>query len=191
VSAALCPASRNFSGCLQHTLTCNECGHVTLVKEQFNHLSLDLPAAAGSHVGSAGAGSSSAPGSPVRGLGQQQQQQHGGDGELKWLLSGGVGQPTAGAAAADGTAHDALLVPDLQALLANFFAPESLEKACEACGAAAAQHSLTHAVRRLPRVLVVHLKRFQWQVLPGGGAICRCAICWRVSQQLRLQFVFV
>jgi uncharacterized UBP type Zn finger protein len=64
-------------------------------------------------------------------------------------------------------------VPDLQALLANFFAPETLEKACEACGAASAQHSLTHAVRRLPRVLVVHLKRFQWQVLPGGGAICR------------------
>lgn len=29
-------------------------------------------------------------------------------------------------------------------------------------------------MRRLPRVLVVHLKRFQWQVLEGGGALCRC-----------------
>jgi hypothetical protein len=176
VSAALCPASRNFSGCLQHLLTCSECGHITLVKEQFNHLSLDLPAAAGSSGGTAGPGS--APGSPARGILQQQQQQGagaGGDGELKWLLSGGVGQPTA-AAAAGGSSDGPPLVPDLQALLANFFAPETLEKACEACGAASAQHSLTHAVRRLPRVLVVHLKRFQWQVLPGGGAICRCAI---------------
>jgi hypothetical protein len=167
----LCPASRNFTGCLQHTLTCIECGHVTLVKEQFNHLSLDLPTPAGSSAGAAGAGSGSAPGSPARGHGQQQQ---GADAELKWLLSGGVSQPTAGAAGGGNSSSDLQHVPDLQALLANFFAPETLEKACEACGAAAAQHSLTHAVRRLPRVLVVHLKRFQWQVLPGGGAICRC-----------------
>jgi hypothetical protein len=172
----LCPASRNFSGCLQHTLTCSECGHVTLVKEQFNHLSLDLPAPAGSSAGAAGNGSGSAPGSPVCGGNGQQQQQRaggaGGDAELKWMLSGGVSQPTAGAVGGSSTS-DLQHVPDLQALLANFFAPETLEKACEACGAASAQHSLTHAVRRLPRVLVVHLKRFQWQVLPGGGAICR------------------
>lgn len=37
---------------------------------------------------------------------------------------------------------------------------EELEKACEACGAANVRHSMTHALARAPRVLVVHLKRF-------------------------------
>lgn len=140
VSAARDPASRNFTGCLQHTLTCSACGHMTTVKEQFNHLSLDLPA----------------PGTTLQ---QQQPQQAANCSGVRNLL-GGVSSPEP-------------LVPELQSLLANFFAPETLEKSCEACKAAGVQHSLQHAVRRLPRVLVVHLKRFQWQVLPEGGAICR------------------
>lgn len=139
-SAALDPSSRNFTGCLQHTLTCSCCGHVTTVKEQFNHLSLDLPAL-GSFLQS-----------------QQSQEPPCSSGVVNLL--GGIGSSEQ-------------VVPELQSLLANFFAPEMLEKSCEVCKAAAVQHSLQHAVRRLPRVLVVHLKRFQWQVLTGGGAICR------------------
>ncbi|PSC75195.1 UPF0187 chloroplastic [Micractinium conductrix] len=43
----------------------------------------------------------------------------------------------------------------------NFgFAEEEVEKACEACGGASVAHALRHAVKRLPRVLVLHLKRF-------------------------------
>ncbi|MEW5311292.1 MAG: hypothetical protein WDW38_003020 [Sanguina aurantia] len=58
---------------------------------------------------------------------------------------------------------DALLAggkPTLQSLLAAHFKEEDFEKSCEGCGAAKAVHSVAFQVRRLPRVLVVHLKRF-------------------------------
>lgn len=42
---------------------------------------------------------------------------------------------------------------------------EAVTKDCEGCGAAGAPHSIRHVLRRLPRVLVLHLKRFQ--VRPG------------------------
>lgn len=48
--------------------------------------------------------------------------------------------------------------------------PEVLEKHCESCGAANARHTLTHAIWRLPRVLVVHIKRFQVRMMLGGHA---------------------
>ena len=38
---------------------------------------------------------------------------------------------------------------------------ETVEKACETCGAKAVSHRVHHIIRRLPRVLVLHLKRFQ------------------------------
>jgi uncharacterized UBP type Zn finger protein len=63
-------------------------------------------------------------------------------------------------------------VADLSALLANHFNAETCEKACEGCGAAEVQHMVQHAVRRLPRVLVVQLKRFKW-VVKGGHMECR------------------
>lgn len=37
---------------------------------------------------------------------------------------------------------------------------EDLDKACEGCGAACVRHRMTHVLSRLPRVLVIHLKRF-------------------------------
>eukprot|EP00775_Hariotina_reticulata_P005408 gene5408-5641_t len=154
-AAVACPASRTFTGCLQHTLTCKSCGHVTSVKEQFNHLSLDLPDVTGrSSSFAVNAGCNSAGPSPASG------QPGSGDGLLT-LLGG------------SSSVQQQQLVPELQALLANFFAQETIEKDCEACGAVGAEHLQQHAVRRLPRVLVVHLKRFQWQVLDGSGAICR------------------
>jgi hypothetical protein len=160
VSQVVCPASRTFTGCLQHTLTCNSCGHVTSVKEQFNHLSLDLPDVTGrSSSAAVDAGCNGA------GPGVASSQPGSGDGSsalLKLLGSGSSNQR-----------QQQQLVPELQALLANFFAQETIEKDCEACGAVGAEHLQQHAVRRLPRVLVVHLKRFQWQVLDGSGAICR------------------
>ncbi|GBF94656.1 hypothetical protein Rsub_07392 [Raphidocelis subcapitata] len=115
LSDAACPASRAFTGCLQHELRCQACGHVTTLKEQFSCLSLDLPA----------------PGASP------------------------------------------LVATPLDVLVAAFFAPEELTKACDACGAAAAPHTLRHALRRLPPVLVVHLKRFSVQLLEGVGAVCR------------------
>lgn len=122
VSQTLCPVSRNFLGCLQHTFTCSVCSHRTCVKEQFNHLILDLPADDDSAGGS---WPSLAP------------------------------------------------VADLSSLLANFFAPETCDKACEGCGAAEVQHRLEHAIRRLPRVLVVQLKRFKWLWSASGIPDCR------------------
>lgn len=38
---------------------------------------------------------------------------------------------------------------------------EEVEKSCEACGAANLPHCLRHTLRRLPRVLVLHMKRFK------------------------------
>ncbi|GAX74913.1 hypothetical protein CEUSTIGMA_g2359.t1 [Chlamydomonas eustigma] len=43
VSKALCPATRTVCGCMLHTLICGSCGHQSQVKEQFSHLSLQLP----------------------------------------------------------------------------------------------------------------------------------------------------
>lgn len=64
-------------------------------------------------------------------------------------------------------------VADLSSLLANHFNPETCEKACEGCGASAVQHRVEHAIRRLPRVLVVQLKRFKWVISPSGIPDCR------------------
>lgn len=38
-----------------------------------------------------------------------------------------------------------------------------MEKLCDACKAPAAPHRVRHTVARLPRVLVLHLKRFRMQ----------------------------
>lgn len=38
---------------------------------------------------------------------------------------------------------------------------EDLEKSCEKCGAKDVKHRVRHTLRRLPRVLILHLKRFQ------------------------------
>lgn len=69
----------------------------------------------------------------------------------------------------------------LDALLARFFAPESLERRCERDGCEGLSATLARRVVRLPRVLVVHLKRFRFEnspenagpenVAPGGGYV--------------------
>lgn len=117
LSRAACPASRAFTGCLQHELRCQECGHVTTLKEQFSCLSLDLPAFGASAFGVA--------------------------------------------------------ATPLESLLAGFFAGEELEKSCDSCHAESARHTVRHTLRRLPPVLIVHLKRFSVQVIEGVGAVCR------------------
>jgi ubiquitin C-terminal hydrolase len=38
---------------------------------------------------------------------------------------------------------------------------EDVEKDCEECGAVNSMHSLQHSISRLPRILVLHLKRFK------------------------------
>lgn len=55
-----------------------------------------------------------------------------------------------------------------------------MEKSCEGCGAASAPHALRHTLRRLPRVLVLHMKRFKvggwvWVRAAGWGACLSAA----------------
>jgi len=45
---------------------------------------------------------------------------------------------------------------------------EVVEKTCEKCEAKSVAHSVQHRIRRLPRVLMVHLKRFRHDSLDGG-----------------------
>ena len=63
--------------------------------------------------------------------------------------------------------------PRLSELLAQHLAPETLDKRCEGCQLESGRHTLRHRLRRLPRVLVVHLKRFKFEVSPLLGPICR------------------
>jgi len=51
---------------------------------------------------------------------------------------------------------------------------EEVEKACDKCGAKAAKHMVTHEVLRLPRVLVLHLKRFSLEPPAEEGGQYRC-----------------
>eukprot|EP00798_Chlamydomonas_sp_ICE-L_P016636 gene16636-22885_t len=111
LSKTVCPVSKNFSGCLQHDLRCQTCGCHTKVKEQFYHLSLQLPMS-----------SSTAP--------------------LK-----------------------------LKSLLTSHFKDEVVDKECVKCGTASVAHQVKHSIRRLPRVLVIHLKRFN--VIPQEGGPIR------------------
>ena len=57
---------------------------------------------------------------------------------------------------------------DLAALLTGFFAPEALERKCEKGGCDGTRAVLTRKIVRLPRVLVVHLKRFRYVGQTGG-----------------------
>jgi hypothetical protein len=68
---------------------------------------------------------------------------------------------------------------DVASLLARAFAAETgVERACEACGGRSA--TLARALHRLPRVLVLHLKRFKaTPTATGGVAFTKC--CRRVA----------
>lgn len=120
------------------------CGKKTVQKEQFNHLILDLPQ---------DDDSSSSDGTATLFASSS-----GGGGGLFGSSSGGGNRAP---------------VADLSSLLANHFRPESCDKACEGCGASEVQHTVEHAVRRLPRVLVVQLKRFKWVISKDGFPDCR------------------
>eukprot|EP00887_Chlorella_sp_A99_P002774 scaffold6.g2774.t1 len=63
--------------------------------------------------------------------------------------------------------------PSLDSLLRRYFQDEEVDKACESCGAACVRHALRHRVRRLPRVLALHLKRFRVVPGPGGAPACQ------------------
>ena len=57
---------------------------------------------------------------------------------------------------------------ELASLLDGFFAPETLERKCERDGCDGASATLVRRIVRLPRVLVVHLKRFRYVRTTGG-----------------------
>ena len=46
---------------------------------------------------------------------------------------------------------------------------EEVEKSCEGCSGANLAHRLRHTLRRLPRVLVLHMKRFK---VGGEAEVC-------------------
>ena len=43
-----------------------------------------------------------------------------------------------------------------------------VDKTCEKCGEKSVAHNVQHRIRRLPRVLMVHIKRFRHESLGGG-----------------------
>ncbi|GAB4820867.1 hypothetical protein N2152v2_007913 [Parachlorella kessleri] len=54
-----------------------------------------------------------------------------------------------------------VLLPDVNELLLSYFKDEELVKRCERCGVEEAAHRMRHTIKRLPRVLALHMKRFQ------------------------------
>lgn len=61
-----------------------------------------------------------------------------------------------------------------------------VEKSCEKCGGGDVAHRVQHVLRRLPRVLVLHLKRFQVpssDVLDGSHKIGQLPISSNESSQ--------
>lgn len=60
---------------------------------------------------------------------------------------------------------------DISNLLRLYFREETVDKACEACGATGARHMLRHSLHRLPRVLALHLKRFRVAPVGHGGVL--------------------
>ncbi|KAI3436489.1 hypothetical protein D9Q98_005906 [Chlorella vulgaris] len=53
------------------------------------------------------------------------------------------------------------LVSSVWQLLRDYFKEEEVEKSCEECGGSNLPHGLRHSIRRLPRVLCLHMKRFK------------------------------
>ena len=62
---------------------------------------------------------------------------------------------------------------ELASLLDGFFAPEVLERKCERDGCDGTSATLVRRIVRLPRVLVVHLKRFRYVQTGGTKAAAR------------------
>jgi len=58
----------------------------------------------------------------------------------------------------------------LTSLLRQHFSSEEVAKDCDSCGARSAPHTARHRVVRMPRVLVLHLKRFRAQIGADGAA---------------------
>lgn len=100
-------------------MTCVQCRHVTTVDEEFNHLSIELPARSSD--------------SPFSGT------------------SGSIGD-----------------------MLSQYFRDDQLEKHCEKCSAQCnVVHTVKHNIKRLPRVLALHVKRFQMEVTADNNFTCR------------------
>lgn len=54
-------------------------------------------------------------------------------------------------------------------MLQRYFAAETVEKTCDHCKAENVAHRIEHKIRRLPQVLVLHIKRFKMEFMPRGN----------------------
>lgn len=182
-AVARTPLDDIFGGILLSTIVCQQCGKVSRREEPFQDLSLPIPEEKTPR------GSAGAHGTP-RGKGARRKALEGGSSAAaaktlnREALSGGSIDPTEADEEDNGSPGEEQLTTQmsslhlhepavtkgpaegsLEACLRSFTAPELLAGAnglhCEGCKSARAAASLQLQVFKTPRVLTLHLKRFQ------------------------------
>ncbi|XP_065293543.1 ubiquitin carboxyl-terminal hydrolase 16-like [Dermacentor albipictus] len=182
-AVARTPLDDIFGGILLSTIVCQQCGKVSRREETFQDLSLPIPE---EKTPRGGAGAHSTP----RGKGARRKALEGGSSATtartpnREALSGGSIDPTEADEEDNGSPGEEQLTAQmsnlhlhepaatkgpaegsLEACLRSFTAPELLAGAnglhCEGCKSARAAASLQLQVFKTPRVLTLHLKRFQ------------------------------
>ena len=186
LSATACPAARNFSFCIEHQVlwlflvflqcpdkyrpqplanvgcinpdgpfksqhsglqvVCSRCQRQTRLQEQFMHLSLELPE-----------GVDEAARLNTQSLLQDHLQVPGGRVGPRWKYNSHV----KGTVSKQAQWGHFPVMNTSRAVVCFLPQNETVEKTCEGCGAENVKHSVHHVLRRLPRVLALHFKRFR------------------------------
>lgn len=134
----LCPSKRNFAGALQLKVTCGQCQHSSTAIESFRHLTIDVFKSKQSLIDHVLSNLQGPNGEPF------DEDRHRQDMEV--VLNVG----------------DSNAMPSISDLLFASFNDERIEKRCEKCSHKTAL--LERKLIQLPRVLVIHLKRFSYNM---------------------------